>query len=57
MAIAFRSAGAIGFSPANNIGNPNTLSPGAPSGKAVGDNLVLITFTRSITATVGTPSG
>src|SRR5436190_4115821 len=56
MAASFRSAGTWSFSP-NNVATPFTATPGAPAGKAVGDCLVLICASRSITATVATPSG
>lgn len=56
MAVAFRAAGAWSFTP-NNVATPATLTPGAPAGKAVGDALVLVCESRSITATVATPSG
>lgn len=56
MAADFRSAGTHSFT-ANNVANPFTCSPGAPAGVAVGDVLVLICDSRSITATVATPSG
>src|SRR5690348_12167077 len=52
----FRSAGTRSFT-ANNVASPSTLTPGAPSGKAVGDILVLWTWSRSNTATCATPSG
>lgn len=52
----FRSAGTWSFA-ANNVANPLTLTPGAPAGKAVGDLLLLVCESRSITATVATPSG
>lgn len=52
---AFRSAGSWAFT-GNNVSN-TSLSPGAPAGKAVGDLLVLVGETRSITATAATPSG
>ncbi len=56
MAASFRSAGTWSFT-ANNVANNLTLTPGAPSGKANGDLLVLVCESRSITATVATPNG
>jgi len=51
----FRSAGTWTFS-ANNVSN-TTLTPGAPSGKAVGDLLLLVVTSTSNAYTVSTPSG
>jgi hypothetical protein len=56
MSAAFRSAGTISFT-ANNVASPFTATPGAPASVAVGDFLMLVCETRSITATVATPSG
>lgn len=56
MAASFRSAGTWAFTP-NNVATPATLSPGAPAGVAVGDCLILVSASRSITATAATPSG
>ena len=56
MAMAFRAAGTWSFT-SNNVGSPFTCTPGAPTGKTVGDTLVLICESRSITATVATPTG
>lgn len=53
---AFRAAGTTSFS-SNNVANPTTLTPGAPAGKAVGDDLVLVCASISNTATVATPAG
>jgi hypothetical protein len=52
----FRAAGTSVFS-ANSVANPTTLSPAAPTGRVAGDLLVLITASRSNSATVATPSG
>jgi hypothetical protein len=52
----FRSAGAWSFV-ANNVPTPASLAPGAPAGVAVGDLLVLVSESRSITATAATPTG
>jgi len=52
---AFRAAGTTAFS-ANNVAN-GTLAPGAPTGKAVGDLLLLICTSTSNAYTVTTPSG
>lgn len=49
-AYTFRSAGTL------DTGS-GTLTPGAPSGKATGDLLLLATATRSGTETLTTPSG
>lgn len=54
--MAFRSAGSWNFT-SNNVPAAPTLSPGAPSGVAVGDCLILISESRSITATATTPGG
>lgn len=53
---AFRSAGSWAFT-ANNVPASPSLSPGAPSGKAVGDLLILVSESRSNSATAATPSG
>jgi hypothetical protein len=52
----FRAAGAWSFT-ATNVATPTTLTPGAPAGVAVGDLLLLVCESRSITATVATPTG
>jgi hypothetical protein len=52
----FRAAGAAVFS-ANNVANPTSLSPATPAGTVAGDLLVIVTCSRSISATVSTPSG
>jgi hypothetical protein len=52
----FRAAGTTSFT-ASNVQNPSTLTPGAPAGKASGDLLLLVCESRSITATVATPTG
>lgn len=54
--MSFRSAGTWNFT-SNNVATPATLTPGAPANVAVGDCLVLICESRSITATVSTPAG
>ena len=41
----------------NNVANPLTLTPIIPAVRVVGDLLVAITSSRSITATVATPAG
>lgn len=56
MSVAFRAAGTWSFT-ANNVATPFTTTPGAPTGKTVGDLLVLVCESRSITATVATPTG
>lgn len=53
---SFRSAGTWAFT-ANNVPTGPTLSPGAPAGVQVGDLLVLISESRSNSATASTPSG
>jgi len=52
----FRAAGTWVFN-ANNVATPSALSPVAPAGRVAGDLLVLITESRSNTATVATPTG
>lgn len=42
---------------ADNVADPSTLAATAPAGRQVGDLLFCVTFCRSITATVSTPSG
>lgn len=56
MSAAWRSTGAWAFT-ASNVQTPTTLSPGAPSGVAVGDFLLLVCESKSNTATVATPAG
>jgi len=53
---ALRAAGTAVFA-GNNISNPTSLSPARPTGTVAGDVLVLLTYCRSITATVATPTG
>ena len=52
----FRAAGSWAFT-ANNVPASPSLAPGAPSGVAVGDLLILVSGSRSITATATTPTG
>lgn len=52
----FRAAGTWAFT-SNNVSASSSLAPGAPAGKAVGDLLILISESRSITATAATPAG
>lgn len=52
----FRAAGTAVFS-ANNVANPTTLAPTKNASTVTGDLMVLVTESRSITATVSTPSG
>ena len=42
---------------ADNVADPSTLAATAPAGRQAGDVLFCVTFCRSITATVSTPSG
>ena len=56
LAVAFRAAGTWSFT-SNNVATPATLTPGAPAGVQAGDLLVLVCESRSITATVATPTG
>jgi hypothetical protein len=52
---ALRTAGTWVFTP-NNVTTPATLAPTAPT-RTTGDLLLACTFSRSITATVATPTG
>lgn len=52
----FRAAGTAVYT-ANNVASPTTLSPTKNASTANGDLMVLVTASRSITATVATPSG
>ena len=56
MAITFRAVGTQ-VNTANNVANPSTLVTSAPAGRVYGDLLLLITNSRSNTATVATPGG
>jgi hypothetical protein len=51
----FHAAGTVVFT-ANNVQNPTTLSPLRPT-RSDGDLLLCFTWSRSITATVATPTG
>lgn len=53
---AFRAAGTAVFT-SNNVSNPTSLTPTKSGSTVNGDLMVLITESRSITATVGTPTG
>jgi hypothetical protein len=53
---AFRAAGTAVFS-SNNVANPTNLTPVKNGATVNGDLMVLVTEARSITATVGTPTG
>lgn len=53
---AFRAVGTTVFAP-NNIANPTALAPTKSGSTVNGDLMVLWTWCRSITATVGTPTG
>lgn len=52
----FTAAGTAVFT-ANNVATPTTLSPNAPTGRLIGDLLVLVTNARGIGNTAATPSG
>ena len=56
MAIAFVGAGTV-VSGANNVANPTTLSPVKHASTVSGNVMVCLAFSRSITATVATPTG
>lgn len=56
MPAAYRDIGATVFSP-NNVANPTALAAAAPTSRVAGDLLVCLTASRSIAATVATPSG
>ena len=53
---AFRAVGAAQFT-SNNVSTPTTLAPTKGAGTVNGDLLVLVALSRSITATVATPTG
>lgn len=53
---SFRAAGTAVFT-ANSVANPTSLTPTKNVATVNGDLMVLITESRNITATVGTPSG
>lgn len=53
---AFRAAGTAVFT-ANSVATPTNLTPTKNVGTVNGDLMLLITESRSITATVGTPTG
>lgn len=52
---AFRALGTSSFT-SNNVANPTSLTPGLPT-RVRGDVLLCFTWSRSISATVSTPSG